>query len=82
MFLFGAFYNLGYLLHHDGSIKKWSTWKTGFKFLFGWEQGFLIRPFGDWLAFFKPGFHPWGQHKGLDVNNKLVNLKEYLHSSV
>lgn len=78
MFLFGAFYNVTRLLIHDGNIKKWNTWKTGFKFMFGREQGFLVRPFKDWLAFFKPGFHPWGQHQDLDVTDHLQKLDSYI----
>jgi predicted metal-dependent hydrolase len=78
MFLFGAFYNITRMLMHDGNIKKWSTWKTGFKFMFGRDQGFLIRPFSDWLAFFKPGFHPWKQHQDLDFANNLSRLDAYI----
>jgi|AntAceMinimDraft_11_1070367.scaffolds.fasta_scaffold00159_26 hypothetical protein len=73
-FLLGLFVNLTVLLYKDGSLWKWSTWKTGFKFLLGPRHGFLTRPFFDWLAFFKPGFHPWKQHKDLDTRSYAEQL--------
>tara|TARA_R110002049_G_scaffold67767_7_gene175866 strand:+ start:2977 stop:3840 length:864 start_codon:yes stop_codon:yes gene_type:complete len=77
-FLLGLFVNLTVLLYKDGSLWKWSTWKTGIKFCFGPKQGFLTRPFRDWLAFFKPGFHPWKQHNDLDTHSYVGQLKAYV----
>lgn len=77
-FLLGLFVNLTVLLFKDGSIKRWSTWKTGVKFVFGPRQGFLVRPFGDWLAFFKPGFHPWKQHRDLDIQASTDSISAYI----
>ncbi len=77
-FLLGLFVNLTVLLYKDGSLWKWSTWKTGIAFCFGPRQGFLTRPFRDWLAFFKPGFHPWKQHKDLDTRRYVDSLGAYM----
>ncbi len=76
-FLLGLFVNLTVLLHKDGSLWRWSTWKTGLRFCFGPKQGFLTRPFRDWLAFFKPGFHPWKQHRDLDTHSYADQLGAY-----
>jgi predicted metal-dependent hydrolase len=77
-FLLGLFVNLTVLLYKDGSIRKWSTWKTGVQFMFGPKQGFLVRPFRDWLAFFKPGFHPWKQHMDLDTQPTVAGIGAYI----
>jgi predicted metal-dependent hydrolase len=45
-------------------------------------MGFLVRPFKDWLAFFKPGFHPWKQHKDLDINSNTQSIGAYLVPAV
>lgn len=81
-FLVGLFVNLTVLLFKDGSIGKWSTWKTGIQFVFGPRHGFLVRPFKDWLAFFKPSFHPWKQHKDLDINSNTQSIGAYLVAAV
>jgi predicted metal-dependent hydrolase len=77
-FLLGLFINLTVLLYKDGSLWKWSTWKSGLQFTFGPRQGFLTRPFRDWLAFFKPGFHPWKQHRDLDIPAHAAQLGAYI----
>ncbi|MEZ5572663.1 MAG: metal-dependent hydrolase [Halioglobus sp.] len=77
-FLLGLFVNLTTLLIKDRSILKLSTWTTGLKFVFGPRQGFLVRPFRDWLAFFKPGFHPWKQHRDLDTGVYTQQLGAYI----
>ncbi|MFT4518235.1 MAG: putative metal-dependent hydrolase [Halioglobus sp.] len=77
-FVFGALVNTSVLLWTDGSIRKWSTWKSGARYLFGPDEGFLIKPFGDWLAFFKPGFHPWKQHQELDTEAALAPLGSFI----
>ncbi len=65
------------LLVKDRSLWRWSTWMTGLRFVFGPEQGFLVRPFRDWLAFFRPGFHPWQQHRDLDTGVYTGQLSAY-----
>lgn len=77
-FVLGLFVNLTVLLYKDGSLWRWSTWKTGLQFVFGPRQGFLVRPWRDWLAFFKPGFHPWKQHRDLDTQVFTEQLGAYI----
>lgn len=66
------------LLAKDGSLWKVSTWTSGLRFVFGPKHGFLVRPFRDWLAFFKPGFHPWKQHRDLDTRAYTDELVAYI----
>jgi uncharacterized protein len=77
-FLLGVFVNLNVLLYKDGSLWRWSTWSTGVRFLFSPSQGFLVRPWRDWLAFFKTGFHPWKQHGDLDTRAYSEQIGAYL----
>jgi hypothetical protein len=77
-FLLGLFVNLTVLLYKDRSLFRWSTWKSGLPFLWGPRQGFLVRPLRDWLAFFKPGFHPWKQHRDLDTHDFADQLGAYV----
>lgn len=76
-FVLGALTSTFWLLAHDGNIKRWSTYKSAARFLFGPRHGFFTRPARDWLAFFKPGFHPWKQHKGLDTQAELAAVSPY-----
>lgn len=78
LFLLGAFLSTAWLLCCDGNIKRWSTYKSAASFLFGRKYGFLVRPARDWLAFFKPGFHPWNQHRDLDIQEKVDTVSGYL----
>jgi predicted metal-dependent hydrolase len=44
-------------LHHDGSLWRWSTWRSAGVFLFG--RGGLVRStFGPWRDYLRPDFHP------------------------
>lgn len=76
-FVLGALVSTFWLLAHDGNIKRWKTYKSGAKFLFGPRYGFFTRPARDWLAFFKPGFHPWKQHRDLDTAAKLEAVSPF-----
>lgn len=78
LFVLGALVSATWLLCCDGNIKRWSTYKSAAKFLFGPRHGFFVRPARDWLAFFTPGFHPWKQHTGLDTNAKIKAVESYL----
>lgn len=50
--------NTCYMLKQDGVLWKLSTWRSGFKFLFG--KGGLIREMrSDYLDYYDPAFHPW-----------------------
>lgn len=50
--------NTCYMLKQDRALWKLSTWRSGFKFLFG--KGGLIREMrSDYLQYYDPAFHPW-----------------------
>jgi uncharacterized protein len=47
-------------LHKDGTLWKWSTWRSAARFLFG-QRGLLRQTYRPWRAYFRPDFHP-AQH--------------------
>lgn len=53
------------MLHRDGQLFKWRTWRSAFGFWFG-RHGVWWHTMPHWLAYFKPGFHPW-QHDNRDL---------------
>jgi predicted metal-dependent hydrolase len=53
-----------YMLKVDGA-GTWGTWFRGLWWLYGWN-GLWPRLLPHYLAYFKPGFHPW-KHGDLDV---------------
>jgi predicted metal-dependent hydrolase len=44
-------------LKADGTLWKWSTWKSAASFLFG-KRGMVRRMFVPWREYFRPDFHP------------------------
>lgn len=44
-------------LRRDGTLWRWSTWRSGWHHLLG-PQGLLRASFQPWRAYFKPDFHP------------------------
>ena len=57
-FLWNLLANTAYMLRKDKKLWKWSTLKSGFKFLFA--KGGVLREFrADYLTYFDPDFHPW-----------------------
>jgi predicted metal-dependent hydrolase len=57
-FLWNLLANTAYMLRKDKKLWKWSTLKSGFKFLFA--NGGVLREFrGDYLMYFDADFHPW-----------------------
>lgn len=77
-FMLGTVLNTATLLSHDGNIKKWKTHKSALSFLFGPKEGYMLKIWKDWLAFFKPGFHPWKQHRDLNTQSAIENLDSFL----
>jgi predicted metal-dependent hydrolase len=53
-------------LQHDGTLWKWSTWKSGAVFLFG-KRGLVRQTYGPWRQYFKPDFHPSQHDSSLSV---------------
>jgi predicted metal-dependent hydrolase len=58
-FLRGRVRNMGHFFDQDG-INKPTTWLRTFSYLLIYP-GLLRQIFPAWLAFFRPGFHPWQQ---------------------
>jgi uncharacterized protein len=57
-FLRDLLLNTAYMLKKDKALWKLSTWRSGFKFLFG--RGGLIREMRkDFMMYFDADFHPW-----------------------
>ena len=44
-------------LHHDGSLWRWSTWRSAAKTLFA-RDGMIRGNYALWRAYFSPDFHP------------------------
>lgn len=57
-FLCDLLLNVAYMLKRDKVFWKWSTWKSGFGFLFG-KGGVISEMRRDYLKYFNPNFHPW-----------------------
>jgi predicted metal-dependent hydrolase len=53
------------MLRHDGQLWKLRTWASAFKFWWG-KDGIIWHTLPHWLAYFKPGFHPW-QHDNREL---------------
>ena len=47
-------------LWHDGSLLRWSTWRSGWRLLWA-RDGMLRASFGAWRDYLAPDFHP-SQH--------------------
>ena len=44
-------------LWHDKALLRWSTWRSGFEFLFG-AHGVVRCTYKPWRAYFRADFHP------------------------
>jgi predicted metal-dependent hydrolase len=49
-------------LRHDGSLWRWSTWRSGWRLLLA-RDGMFRATFGAWRDYFARDFHP-SQHDG------------------
>lgn len=45
-------------LAQERQLWKWSTWRSGARFLFGRESGLVRKCFGAWRQYFRRDFHP------------------------
>jgi hypothetical protein len=50
-------------LHRDGTLWKWSTWKSAVPFLFG-RRGLVRQIYRPWREYFRADFHPRQQDSG------------------
>ncbi len=64
-FTFFTFVQTTKMLHHDGQLWKWRTWASALRFWWG-KEGIAWHTLPHWLAYFKPGFHPW-QHDNREL---------------
>lgn len=51
-------------LRRDGTLWRWSTWRSGLRHLLG-RDGLLRVSFAPWKAYFLPDFHPAQHHNDL-----------------
>lgn len=51
-------------LRRDGTLWRWSTWRSGLRHLLG-RDGLLRVSFAPWKAYFRPDFHPAQHHNEL-----------------
>lgn len=82
MFLFVTFEFFTYtfvqtsiMLHRDRQLFKWRTWRSAIGMWWG-KDGIVWHMLPHWLAYFKPGFHPW-QHD----NHELLKRWQQDHAS-
>ena len=57
LFLVQALHQTALNLRRDGTLWRWSTWRSGWRHLMG-RGGLLSSSFRPWRAYFKHGFHP------------------------
>jgi predicted metal-dependent hydrolase len=60
-FLADALRQTAHNLRRDGTLWRWSTWRSAARHLLG-RQGLLRETFAPWRAYFRPDFHPEQQH--------------------
>jgi len=68
------------MLHKDGQLFKAKTWSSGLRFWFG-REGVFWHTLPHWLAYFKPGFHPW-QHNNRDLLSRWQNEQASAYRSL
>lgn len=54
-------------LQHDGTLWRWSTWRSAARHMFG-RQGLLRTCYKPWRAYFREDFHPAQQSSDLSEN--------------
>lgn len=60
-------------LKTEGELTNWDGWRKFFQYTFG-DIGMLRRQLGNYLDYFKPGFHPWDH----DNREHLKRIDEFL----
>jgi hypothetical protein len=66
-------------LYHDGTLWKWSTWKSAASFLFG-KRGMISLTYKPWRAYKRPDFHP--NQLGSDLSREWLNNHTETYSIV
>jgi predicted metal-dependent hydrolase len=63
-------------LSHDGTLWKWSTWKSAASFLFG-RRGLVRQTFRPWRAYLRKDFHPEQQATDLSARWLADNARAF-----
>jgi predicted metal-dependent hydrolase len=82
-FLAKAMQHQAVLMKHDGMLYNAKEWRALYRFAFQ-EPGGLREVFGDWLAYFRPGFHPWDMDNNAlleEWKKEYAKLPEYKRAS-
>jgi predicted metal-dependent hydrolase len=64
-------------LQRDGTLWRWSTWRSAARHLFG-QQGLLRTCYKPWRAYFRQDFHPAQQSSDLSKNWLRDNRTQYI----
>lgn len=64
-------------LRHDGTLWKWSTWKSGLGYLFG-KRGLVRQTYGPWREYFRRDFHPNQQDSAASERWLAENANRYV----
>ena len=68
-------------LKRDGTLWRWSTWRSAARHMLG-REGLLRRSFTPWRAYFRPDFHPSQQSSDLSQNWLRDNSRLYTRVGV
>jgi hypothetical protein len=71
LFWLDTFRQTAYNLKHDGSLWRWSTWRSAGRMWFG-RHGFAWHFLRPALQYLKPGFHPW-QHDNRELAQRWLD---------
>ncbi|MBC7602367.1 MAG: metal-dependent hydrolase [Ramlibacter sp.] len=63
-------------LQHDGTLWKWSTWKSAASYLFG-QRGLIRETYKPWREYFRADFHPAQQDSALSQKWLVDNRDRY-----
>lgn len=64
-------------LQRDGTLWKWSTWKSGCSYLFG-KRGLVRLTYGPWREYFRKDFHPDQQESAASVKWLAENSSQFV----
>lgn len=64
-------------LRRDGTLWRWSTWRSAARHLLG-RQGLLRQSFRPWRAYFQSNFHPTDQSSPLSAQWLQQNAHQYV----
>ena len=65
------------VLRTEGQLTNWKGWKKFFRYTFG-DIGLLRKQLGNYVQYFKPGFHPW-DHDNREYLKEIDNFLAHHH---